>query len=148
MLPRRSRRLQNMDPGGQVPPSKNLVVAADAPNVAAWAPLLRRGSPNSAPLVLQVSPLPGSPDSDNFFYEPFADVERGDFAAARAFFIHHGHTVVYHECPDTAAFQALYPTAVIAYLSSLPEGLIAKGHNLLPTRRLAINLAPMLVTPP
>ena len=68
--------------------------------------------------------------------------------AARAFFIYHGHTVIYHECPGTAAFQALYPTAVIAYLSSLPEGLIAKGHNLLPTRRLAINLAPMLVTPP
>ena len=137
-----------MDPDGQVPQSENLVVAADAPNVAARAPLPRQGSPNGAPLVLQVSPLPGSPYSNEFFYDPFADVERGNFAAARAFFIHHGHTVVYHQCPDTAAFQALYPTAVIAYLSSRPKGLIAEGHNLLPTQRLAINLAPMLVTPP
>ena len=109
-------------------------MAAVAPDVAARVPLPRQGSPNGAPLVLQVSPLPGSPDFDEFFYDPFADVERGDFAAARAFFIHHGHTVVYHECPDTAAFQALYPTAVIAYLSSIPEGLIAEGHDLLPTR--------------
>jgi hypothetical protein len=148
MLPCRSRRLQNMDPDGQVPPSENLVVAAVVPNVAARAPLPRRGYPNGVPLVLQVSPLPESPDSNEFFYDPFADVERGDFAAARAFFIHHGHTVIYHECPDTAAFQALYPTAVIAYLSSLPKGLIAKGHDHLPTQRLAINLAPPPVTPP
>jgi hypothetical protein len=137
-----------MDPDGQVPPSENLVVAADAPNVAVQVPLPRRGSPNGAPLVLQVSPLPGSPYSDEFFYNPFADVERGNFAAARAFFIHHGHTVVYHKCPNTAAFQALYPTTVIAYLSSLPKGLIAEGHDLLPTRQLAINVAPLPVTPP
>jgi hypothetical protein len=137
-----------MDPDEQVPPSENLVMAANAPNIAVRAPLPRQGSPNGAPLVLQVSPLPGSPYSDEFFYDPFADVERGDFAAARAFFIHHGHTVVYHECPKTAAFRALYPTAVITYLSSLPEGLITEGHNLLPMQRLAINVAPPPVTPP
>jgi hypothetical protein len=70
MLPRRSQRLQNMDPDRQVLPSENLVVGADAPNVGVRAPLPRRGSPNGAPLVLQVSPLPGSPYSDKISMTP------------------------------------------------------------------------------
>jgi hypothetical protein len=57
-----------------------------------------------APLVLQVSPLPGTSTPEKFFYNPFTDLKTGDFVAAHAFFIHHGHTVVYHDCPDAAAF--------------------------------------------
>jgi hypothetical protein len=137
-----------MDPDGQVPPLKHLVVAAAAHNIAARAPLARQSSPQGAPLVLQVSPLPGSADSDEFFYDAFTDVERGNFAAARAFFIHHGHTVIYHNCPNALAIQELYPTAVIGYLSSLPKGLIAKGHKILAAQHLALQQAPLPVTPP
>jgi hypothetical protein len=50
-------------------------------------------------------PLPGASGPDKFFYDPFANVESSDFAAARAFFIHNGHTIVYHECPDAIAFK-------------------------------------------
>jgi hypothetical protein len=79
--------------------------------MAAGVPPARRTSRRGTPLVLQVSPLPGSPGVDEFYYDAFGDVESGDFAAARAFFIHQGHTVVFHDCPDAMAFQALYPLA-------------------------------------
>ncbi len=90
-----------------------------------------RTSCRGTPLVLQVSPLPGSPGIDEFYYDAFGDVESGDFAAARAFFIHQGHTVVFHDCPDAMAFQALYPLALIGYISSLPDFLINEGHLIL-----------------
>jgi hypothetical protein len=83
------------------------------------------------PLVLQVSPLPGSPGVDEFYYDAFGDVESGDFATARAFFIHQGHTVIFHDCPNAMAFQALYPLASIGYISSLPDFLINEGHLIL-----------------
>ena len=48
----------------------------------------RRLPPARTPLILQVSPLdPTSGDQDEFYYDPFADQELGDFAAARAFFM-------------------------------------------------------------
>jgi hypothetical protein len=34
------------------------------------------------PLVLQVSPLPGSADWEELFYDPFPDIRNGPFAAA------------------------------------------------------------------
>jgi hypothetical protein len=80
---------------------------------ATRVPLDRRTSLRETPLVLQVSPLPGASDPDEFFYDPFINIESSDFAAARAFFIHNGHTVVYHECPYTIAFQELFPLATI-----------------------------------
>jgi hypothetical protein len=83
------------------------------------------------PLVLQVSPLPGSQGIDKFYYDAFGDVESGDFTAAQAFFIHQGHTVVFHNCPDAMAFQALYPLVSIGYISSLPDFLINEGHLVL-----------------
>jgi hypothetical protein len=119
-------------------------------------PLDRRASLCKTPLVLQVSPLPGASDPDKFFYNPFANIKSGDFAAACAFFIHNGHTVVYHECPDAIAFQELFPLATIRYISLLPEGLIAKGHHLLNKQRALFRAsqrkdpttAPPPVTPP
>jgi hypothetical protein len=48
-----------------------------------------------------------------FFYDPFANLEIGNFAAARAFFVCHGHAVVFHECPNTMAFQVMFPMATI-----------------------------------
>jgi hypothetical protein len=65
---------------------------------------------DNVPLVLQVSPLDAeSSGVDEFFYDPFADLEIGDFAAAQAFFVRHGHVVVFQEWPDTMAFQAMFP---------------------------------------
>jgi hypothetical protein len=76
-------------------------------------PLDRRVYLRKTPLLLQVSPLPGASDPDEFFYNPFANIESGDFAAARAFFIHNGHTVVYHKRPDAIGFQELFPLVTI-----------------------------------
>lgn len=46
----------------------------------------RRSPPSGTPLILQVSPIdPASREQDEFYYDPFADLELGDFAAARAF---------------------------------------------------------------
>ncbi len=86
---------------------------ASGETAATRVPLDRCASLRETPLVLQVSPLPGASDPDKFFYNPFANVESSDFAAARAFFIHNGHTVVNHECPDAIAFQELFPLATI-----------------------------------
>jgi hypothetical protein len=109
------------------------------------------------PLVLQVSPLDNSSGQDEFFYDPFASVDSGDFAAARAFFINNGHVVIFHDCPDAMSFQELYPLATIGYISSLPAGLLAEGHRILAAQqallRPSTNIplpvqAPLAVTPP
>ncbi len=113
--------------------------SVDAPPDKAAAPSdLSRGA---VPLILQVSPLPGSLDPEEFYYDPFSDAASGDFAAAWAFFIFHGHTVVYHECPDTSAFQELFPSAKIGCLSSLPAGLLREGHHLLSEHGAALQAA-------
>jgi hypothetical protein len=102
----------------------------------ARVPLARRNTLHGIALVLQVFSLPGTSDQDKFYYDPFANIETSDFTAAHAFLIHHGHTVVfYHECPDVISFQELFPLASIGYISSLPESLLAKGHELLAAQR-------------
>jgi hypothetical protein len=88
-------------------------------------------------MILQVSHLPDTSDPEEFFYGLFADIEGGDFAAARAFFIHNSHTIIYHKSPNTVAFQELFPLALICYLSLLPCGLIAKGFALLEAQHVA-----------
>jgi len=109
------------------------------------------------PLVLQVSPLDNSPGPDEFFYDPFARVDSGDFAAARAFFINNGHVVVFHDFPDAMSFQALYPSATIGYITLLPAGLLAEGHRILaaqqdllsPSTNISLPVqAPLAVTAP
>ena len=107
--------------------------------------------PALVPYVLQVSPVDAeSSGQDEFYYDPFADLESSDFAAARAFFHHHGHVVVFHECPDAIAFQQLFSQAEIRYISSLPSALIAEGHQILATQRALIHAAarPSAITPP
>jgi hypothetical protein len=42
----------------------------------------------------------------------------------------------------------LFPTAVIGYLSSLPNGIITKGLEILATQHLALQQAPLPVTLP
>ena len=107
----------------------------------------RRSPPAGTPLILQVSLL----DPDEFYYDPFADLELGDFAAASAFFVSHGHVVVFYNCPDPQAFQDLFPQATIEYLSSLPYGLLAEGHKILDSQHEAYRqqvVRPSAITPP
>ena len=115
-----------------VPPApRSSSRSTDEPSAPGVPPAPRYSSLSShgglIPLVLQVSPLDNCPGQDEFFYDPFASVESGDFAAARAFFINYGHVVVFHDCPDAMSFQALYPLATIGYISLLPAGLLAEG---------------------
>jgi hypothetical protein len=107
----------------------------DAPEdkaTAVIAPPDRRASSVSSqgiPLILQISSLPRSSDLENFFYSPYASLV-----------IHHGHVVVYHDCPDAMAFQDLYPSANIGYISLLPKGLFAEaeGHRILESQQRAL----------
>ncbi len=103
-------------------------MSTDAPEdeqAAAGVTPARRSLPPGVPLVLQVSPLDAkSSKQDEFFYDAFADIKSGHFATTRAFFIHHGHVVIFYECPDAFAFQELFPQATIGYISALPDGLI------------------------
>ena len=103
------------------------------------------------PYVLQVSPIDAELlGQDEFYYDPFADLEFSDFAVARAFFIHHGHVVVFHDCPDAIAFQELFPRASIPYIMSLPDTLIAEGHQILAHQRtlLGLSSSPSAIAPP
>jgi hypothetical protein len=43
-------------------------------------------APHEAHMIIHVSPLPGTSNPEEFFYDPFAGIEEGDFAAAQAFF--------------------------------------------------------------
>jgi hypothetical protein len=70
---------------------------------------MERGAADAAPppvvpLVFQVSPLPGSTDREEYFYEASPDDCNGPFAATRAFFLVRGHVVAVHDCPDIAKF--------------------------------------------
>ncbi len=127
---------------------------ADAPEdkaAAAAIPLDLHAPPHGIPLVLQVSPIAGSSDPDEFVYDPFADIKSGHFVMTWAFFIYHGHIVVYHNCLDASAFQELYPLANIRYISLLHKGLITKGHGLLADQYnilCASTQAPPPVKPP
>jgi hypothetical protein len=111
----------------------------------------RRHAHGTVPYVLQVSPIDAVlSDQDEFYYDPFADLESSDFAAARAFFLHHGHVVVFHDCPDAIVFQELFPRASIAYISSLPDALIAEGHRILAHQRTLLQSSrrPSAISPP
>ncbi len=124
-----------------------MIDAMEDEAMAATAPAPSRPpsiSSQGVPLVLQISSLPRSSDQDEFFYNPYASLESGNFAAARAFFIHHAHVVVYHDCSDAMAFQDLYPSAIIGYISLIPEGLLAEGRCILESQQRALLCASAL----
>ena len=103
----------------------------------------------NVPLVLQVSPLDAeSSGVDEFFFDPFANLEIGNFAAAQAFFVHHGHVVLFHECPETIAFQEMFPSATIGYVLALPQGLLAEGHEILVSQRAFHRASARTSSPP
>jgi hypothetical protein len=83
-------------------------------------------------MILQVSPLPGSSDREEYFYDPSADVDCQNFAAAQAFFLAQGHTVTIHDCADIAKFKvALPPDTQIHPLTDVPLALLSQGHAIL-----------------
>jgi hypothetical protein len=102
--------------------------------------------PSVVPLVLQVSPLPGSTDREEYFYEASPDNCNGPFAAACAFFLVQGHVVAVHNCPDIAAFQAacLFGQALCP-LANLPSCIFSKGYEAL--QALALAATPVLAAP-
>ncbi len=57
---------------------------------------------------------------------------------AHAFFIHHGHVIVYHDFHNLMAFQDLYLSAYIGYISSIPVGPLAEDHHILESQQHAI----------
>jgi hypothetical protein len=73
-------------------------------------------------MVLQVSALAGSTNPDEFFYEPYAILESGNFVAARVVFIAHGHTVVFHECQNVVAFQQFFRWPISTTSCRFPLG--------------------------
>jgi hypothetical protein len=114
----------------------------DAPSVdvlAAPIGAVAEGPPKrpvGPPMILQVSPLPGSTDREEYFYDPSADVDRGNFTAAQAFFLAQGHTVTIHDCANIAEFGATLPPASRIVLSrtfrclSSPRGMLFSEHSL------------------
>jgi hypothetical protein len=63
--------------------------------------------PIGPPMVLHVSPLPGSNEREEFSYDHAVDIVQGDLAAARAFFLHNINVVNIIDCLDIAAFQTV-----------------------------------------
>jgi hypothetical protein len=99
--------------------------------------------PHVVPLVLQASPLPGSSDRKEYFYDASPDNRHDSFAAARAFFSVQGHTVVVHECLDIAAFQAACPFGLALHpLPNLPPRVFTKGYETLQALALAATAVP------
>jgi hypothetical protein len=99
--------------------------------------------PHVVPLVLQVSPLPESSDQEEYFYDASPDNCHDSFAAARAFFSAQGHTIVVHECPNIAAFQAACPFSLaLRPLANLPPCVFTKGYETLQALALAATAMP------
>jgi hypothetical protein len=90
--------------------------------------------PMGPPLILQVSSPPDFSDPEEYVYNASANVNRGDFAAAQAFFLSHGYTVTVHAYANLAEFQATHMGIAVHPLLVIPPNFIAQGHTLLPER--------------
>ncbi len=101
------------------------------------------------PLVLQVSPLPGSADQEELFYDPSPDICNGPFAAMQEFFLAQGHGVIVLACPNIIAFQAACPSgASFNSLAALPPWVFTEGYTRLQEFSLAAIAATTVVTVP
>jgi hypothetical protein len=69
--------------------------------------------PPVIPLVLQVSPLPGSSDWEEFFYNSSPDEGHGPIAAAHEFFSGQGHEVI--DCPRMPGYRRLSSGAPVRH---------------------------------
>jgi hypothetical protein len=103
--------------------------------------------PHIVPPVLQISPLPGSSDREEYFYDASLDNHHGSFVAACAFFSAQGHTIVVQECPDIAAFQAAHPFGLtLCPLANLPPCVFTKGYETLQALALTATAMPAAPT--
>jgi hypothetical protein len=103
----------------------------DAPSCSVEGPPLGTVA-KGPPMILQVSSLPGSSDREEYFYNPFADVDCGNFAAAQASFLAQGHTITIHDCAHIAKFEAaLPPDTRICPLTDVPPALLSQGYAIL-----------------
>ncbi len=81
------------------------------------------------PLVLQVFPLPGLSDLEEFFYDCSPDAHQGPFAAAHAFFLEQSYKEIVHNWVDIAAFQAACPFGtILCPLDDLPCRVFTGGY--------------------
>ena len=111
-----------------------------APAVASPPPAPVAASPPPAPPVVSfagpkvfvLSPLRGNPyDVDRYYYSPSADVTQGDYAALLSFAAHYGYPIAIIHCPDIAAFQASYPSAIVRPFSEVPPPFLRRGYELM-----------------
>jgi hypothetical protein len=90
-------------------------------------------------LVLQVSPLPGSTDQEEFFYNPSPDVGHGPIAAARAFLLAQGHDILVLDFPDIMEFQAAHASGAMLHpLNGLPPCVFTEGYKKLQESAIAV----------
>ena len=86
----------------------------------------------AGPKVFVLSPLRGNPyDVDRYYYSPSADVTQGDYAALLSFAAHYGYPIAIIHCPDIAAFQASYPSAIVRPFSEVPPPFLRRGYELM-----------------
>ena len=114
-------------------PSPAYPAAAPSPAYAAAAlPPAYAAAPPAGPSVFVLSPLPGNIyEADRYFYSPDANVMEGDYAALLTFAGRYGYALAIYQCPDLAAFQASYPTAIVRPFAEVPAPFIARGHELM-----------------
>ena len=114
-------------------PSPAYPAAAPSPAYAAAAlPPTYAAAPPAGPSVFVLSPLPGNIyEADRYFYSPDANVMEGDYAALLTFAGRYGYPLAIYQCPDLAAFQASYPTAIVRPFAEVPASFIARGHELM-----------------
>jgi hypothetical protein len=104
--------------------------------------------PPVVPLVLQISPLPGSSDREEFFYDHSLDNGHGPITAAHKFFLGQGHEVIVHACPDISAFQAAHLFAItLCPLGNLPPHVFTKGYARLQELAIAVAVAALEFPP-
>ncbi len=102
------------------------------PDATAQVPGFAPEASTIGPKIFQLSPLPGNLyDIDRFYYAPLADITEGGFAALIAFASLHGHPLIFHNCPDIAAFQVIFPSAVVRPFSEVPQAILRRGRDIL-----------------
>ena len=90
-------------------------------------------------LVLQVSPLPGSTDCEEFFYDPSPDVCNGPITVVCTFFLAQGHDILVLNCPDITEFQAAHESgATLHPLIGLPPCVCIEGYEKLQELAIAV----------
>jgi hypothetical protein len=102
------------------------------PAVAAQVPGFAPEASTIGPKIFQLSPLPGNIyEVDRFYYAPSADITEGGFMALIAFASMHGHPITIHDCPNIAAFQVIFPSAIVRPFWEVPPAILRWGRDIL-----------------